>query len=106
MAAPVDAKNIIKIGRDININIEENQLVDSVTAIGGQVTVSGLVENNVVTVGGSVVHTGSAVVRGNVFLSAGLSCRETASMYGDVIEVNSSNIFDAISSAFYDNTDE
>lgn len=36
-AATVDAKNIFKIGRDVNI--AEGQRVDSVITIGGQITV-------------------------------------------------------------------
>ena len=104
-APPVDAKTIIKIGKDINIG--EDQKVDSALVIGGQITVSGLVENNVVTLGGSIVLTGSAVVRGNVICIGGVVAQGNgAQIYGKITEVNSSNIFDAISSAFYDNTDE
>jgi hypothetical protein len=106
LAAPaVDAKNIIKIGKDINIG--ENQKINSAIAIGGQITVSGLVENNVVTLGGSIVLTGAAVVRGNVVCIGGVVAQGNgAQIYGNITEVNSSNIFNAISSAFYDNTDE
>jgi hypothetical protein len=105
MAVPCDAKNIFKIGRDIIV--EENQPVDSATVIGGQLTVSGLVENNIVTIGGSVVLAGSAVVRGNVFCIGGVVVQGNgAHVYGHITEVNASNLFGAISSAFYDNTDE
>jgi hypothetical protein len=101
----VDAKNIIKIGKDINIG--ENQKADYVLAAGGQITVGGLVENNVVTLGGSVVLTSTAVVRGNVICIGGVVVRGNgAQVFGDITEVNSSNVFTAISSAFYDNTDE
>lgn len=101
----VDAKNIIKIGKDINVG--ENQQADYVVAAGGQVTVSGLVEKNVVTLGGSVVLTSNAVVRGNVICIGGVVAQGNgAQIFGDITEVNSSNVFTAISSAFYDNTDE
>ena len=42
MSPPVDAKNIFKVGRDITL--EEGQSADNVVAVGGQITVSGLVE--------------------------------------------------------------
>ncbi|MBN1363424.1 MAG: hypothetical protein JW976_01330 [Syntrophaceae bacterium] len=104
-ATPVYAKNVIKIGRDINIY--KNQRVDNAVTIGSQITVSGLVENNVVAVGGSVVLTSEAVVRGNVICIGGVVARGNgAQVYGNITEVNSSNISDALSSFFYDNTEE
>jgi hypothetical protein len=87
LAAPaVDAKNIIKIGKDINIG--ENQKINSAIAIGGQITVSGLVENNVITLGGSIVLTGAAVVRGNVVCIGGVVAQGNgAQIYGNITEV-------------------
>jgi hypothetical protein len=103
-AAPVDARNIIKIGKDINIG--EEQEVNNAIAVSGQVTVSGLVENNVVALGGSVVLTRGAVVRGNIVCVGGVVVQGNgAQIYGDITEVNSSNIFAAFSSAFQGNTD-
>lgn len=105
LTAPVEAKNIVKIGRDINIS--EDQQVDSAITVGGQITVSGLVESNVVALGGSVVLTSDAVVRGNVVCVGGVVVRGNgAQIYGDITEVNSSNFLAAVSSAFYDDTDE
>jgi hypothetical protein len=103
-AVTVDARNIIKIGKDINIS--EEQDVDNVIAVAGQITVSGLVENNVVTLGGSVVLTRGAVVRGNIVCVGGVVVQGNgAQIFGDVTEVNSSNFFTAFSSAFQGNAD-
>ena len=100
----VDAKNIIKVGKDINIG--NDQIVNNAIAIAGQITVSGLVENNVVTVGGSIVLTNAAVVRGNVICIGGVVVQGNgAQVYGDITEVNSSNISSALSSAFYGDMD-
>jgi hypothetical protein len=104
-AAPVDAKNIFKIGRDIIIS--EDQQVDSAVTVGGQITVSGLVESNIVSIGGSVVLTSEAVVRGNVVCVGGVVVQGNgAQVYGNITEVNSSNFLAAVSSAFYDETQE
>jgi hypothetical protein len=103
-AASVDAKNIVKIGKDINIG--EDQAVNNAIAIAGQVTVNGLVENNVVTVGGSIVLTNTAIVRGNVSCIGGVVVRGNgAQVYGNITEINSSNIYNAIASAFYGDMD-
>jgi Kef-type K+ transport system membrane component KefB len=103
-AASVDAKNIVKIGKDINIG--EDQTVNNAIAIAGQVTVNGLVENNVVTVGGSIVLTNTAIVRGNVSCIGGVVVRGNgAQVYGNITEINSSNIYNAIASAFYGDMD-
>jgi len=105
LAVPVDAKSVIKIGKDINIG--ENEQVDSALAVGGQITVSGLVENNVMTIGGSIVLTSEAVIRGNVVCIGGVVVQGNgAQVYGKITEVNSSNVLNAFSSVFYDDTNE
>jgi len=102
--APVDARNIIKIGTDINI--EENQQVDNAVAFGGQITVNGLVDKHVVTFGGSIVLTSTAVVRGNVVCIGGVVVQGNgAQVFGRVTELNSANILDALSAIFYSDTD-
>ena len=99
-AASVDAKNIIKVGKDINIG--NDQIVNNAVAIASQITVNGLVENNVVTVGGSIVLTNSAVVRGDIICIGGVVVQGNgAQVYGNITEVNSSNLSTAIASAFY-----
>ena len=103
-ASPVDAKNIIKIGKDISIN--RSEVVNHAFAVAGQITVSGLVENNVTTVGGSIVLTGEAVVRGNVTCIGGVVVMGNgAQVYGNITEINSSNISTALASLFYGDMD-
>lgn len=104
IAPSVNAKNIIKIGKDINIG--NDQTVNNAVAIASQITVSGLVENDVVTIGGSIVLTNAAVVRGDVTCIGGVVVQGNgAQIYGDITEVNSSNISTALSSAFYGDMD-
>lgn len=103
-APSVYAKNIIKVGKDINIG--NDQIVNNAVAVAGQITVSGLVENDVVTVGGSIVLTNAAVIRGNVICIGGVVVQGNgAQIYGDITEVNSSNISTAVASAFYGDMD-
>ena len=103
-AASVNAKNIIKVGKDINIG--NDQRVNNAIAIAGQITVNGLVENDVVTVGGSIVLTNSAVVRGDVICIGGVVVQGNgAQVFGNITEVNSSNISTALSSIFFGDMD-
>jgi hypothetical protein len=103
-AASVNAQNIIKVGKDINIG--NDQKVNNAVAIAGQITVSGLVENNVVTVGGSIVLTNSAVVRGDVICIGGVVVQGNgAQVYGNITEMNSSNISTVVASAFHGDMD-
>ncbi len=77
-----DSANIVKIGS--NVTIEEGTKVRNVLAIGGQITVDGVVENNVVSIGGSIVLTRTAVVGGNVFSLGGIIVRgRGAEVYGN-----------------------
>ena len=103
-AASVNAKNIIKIDKDINIG--NDQIVNNAVAIAGQITVSGLVENNVVTIGGSIVLTNSAVVRGDVICIGGVVVQGNgAQVFGNITEMNSSNISTIVASAFHGDMD-
>ena len=98
--ASTEAKNIVKIGDDITI--ERDQEINNVIDIGGQVTVNGLVENNVLVAGGSIVLTSNAVVRGNVVCIGGVIVKSNgAQVFGDITEINSSNIATAINSAIH-----
>ena len=98
LSLPVHAKNIFKAGRDITI--EEGQGVDNVVAVGGQVTVNGLIEENILVVAGSVILTRKAVVRGNVIVMGGIVARGNGSMvFGDITEINSSTLSESVSSA-------
>jgi len=92
-----EAKSIIKMGSDVTL--EEGQQADHIITVGGQITVYGLVEKNVVAVGGSIILTSKAVVRGNVISVGGVvSTGSGATVYGDVTEINTSSLASAISS--------
>lgn len=93
-----ESSNVVKIGSDVTI--EEGTKVHNVLAIGGQVTVDGVVENNIVSLGGSVVLTRTAVVRGNVFALGGIIVRgRGAEVHGNVTEINADDISSAIANA-------
>jgi len=95
-----DAKTIIKIGSPAEV--AENETVDSVITLGNQITVSGLVEKNVIALGGSVVLAGKAVVRGNVFSLGGVIVRgSNAQVFGKTTEINSASIKNRFGSLFY-----
>lgn len=98
LSPSVEAKNIIKIGNDITL--EEGQQADHIVAVGGQITVYGIVEKKVVAVGGSVILTSKAVVRGDVVAVGGVVTRGSGAMvFGDVTEINTSALSSSISSA-------
>ena len=62
--------------------------------------VNGLVEQNILAIAGSVVLTHQAVVRGNVIVVGGVVVRGSGSqIFGDITEINSSTLSDAINSA-------
>ena len=98
LSPSVEAKNVFKAGSDIAV--EEGQEVNNIVCIGGQVTVNGLVEQNILAIAGSVVLTHKAVVRGNVVVVGGVVVRGSGSqIFGDITEINSSTLSDAINSA-------
>jgi hypothetical protein len=93
-----ESSNVVKIGSDVTI--EEGTKVHNVLVIGGQVTVDGVVENNIAALGGSVVLTRTAVVRGNVFALGGIVVRgRGAEVHGNVTEINADDISSAIANA-------
>jgi hypothetical protein len=93
-----ESSNVVKIGSDVTI--EEGTKVHNVLAIGGQVTVDGVVENNIVVLGGSVVLTRTAEVRGNVFALGGIVVRgRGAAVHGNITEINADDISSAIANA-------
>ncbi|MHB9096848.1 MAG: bactofilin family protein [Syntrophales bacterium] len=97
-AGAAEDKSIIKIGSDVTI--EAGQKVRTVVAIGGQITVSGIVEKNVVAVGGSVVLTKTAVVEGNVVALGGvIVIGRDARVDGSLTEINSSNLYETLTAA-------
>ncbi len=97
-AAASSDKTIVRIGSDVMI--EADQRVHSVVAIGGQITVSGTVEMSVVAVGGSVVLTKTAVVKGNVVSLGGvIVMARDADVHGDLTEINSNNLYETLTTA-------
>jgi hypothetical protein len=97
-AGAADDKRIIKIGSDVTV--EEGSTVHSVFTIGGQITVGGTVEQSVTAVGGSVVLTKTAVVKGNVTALGGvIVMARDAQIDGNLMEINSSNIINTITAA-------
>jgi hypothetical protein len=98
LARASEDKNIIKIGSDVTI--ESGMKVRNVVTIGGQITVDGVVDNNVTAIGGSVVLTKRAVVGGNVLSLGGVivSARD-AQVSGSLTEINSSNLYETLTAA-------
>ena len=93
-----ESSNVVKIGSDVTI--EEGTKVHNVLAFGGQVTVDGVVENNIIAIGGSVVLTKTAVVSGDVFTLGGIIVRgRGAEVHGDITEINADDISAAIANA-------
>lgn len=97
-AGAAEDKSIIKIGSDVTV--EAGQKVRTVVTIGGQITVIGTVEKNVVAVGGSVVLTKTAVVEGNVVALGGvIVIGRDARVDGSLTEINSSNLYETMTAA-------
>ncbi len=93
-----ESSNVVKIGSDVTI--EEGTKVHNVLAFGGQVTVDGVVENNIIAIGGSVVLTKTAVVSGDVFTLGGIIVRgRGAEVHGNITEINADDISAAIANA-------
>ncbi|MCX5847014.1 MAG: hypothetical protein NTW12_11790 [Deltaproteobacteria bacterium] len=93
-----DSSNIVKIGSDVTI--EEGTKVRNVLAIGGQVTVDGVVDNHIVAIGGAVVLTGKAVVGGSVFCIGGIIVKgRGAEVHGNLTEINAEDMSAAIANA-------
>lgn len=100
LPASAAAKNLITLDRDVTV--EEGEQVDNVVVFGGQITVNGLVEQNVLAVAGSVVLTNKAVVRGKVIVVGGVVARGAGSLvYGDITEINSATLSEAFHSAMH-----
>jgi hypothetical protein len=97
LTAWAEGKNIIKVGDDVTI--EKGTRVNHVIAIGGQVTVYGVADGNVVSIGNSVVLAASSIVGGNVISVGGVIARGGGSeVYGSLTEVNASNFSQLLTS--------
>lgn len=101
LGARAETVNIVKINSDVVI--EQGTKANNVFVFGGQITVHGNVERHVVAVGGSVVLTRTAVVGGDVAALGGvIVVGNGADVQGELMEINSSNISDAISDILSD----
>ena len=80
------AQDIIKINRDIEVT--KDMAVNDVVAVGGNVTVSGRVENNVIAVGGSVILKANSSVGGQVVIVGGDIIKDpTAAIGGRITQI-------------------
>lgn len=85
--ARAEARKMVKIGSDVIV--EEGMRVSEAVAVGGDVTVNGVVEGDAVAVGGLVILGPKAVVGGDVVSVGGaIKKEEGAQIRGDIIEVN------------------
>ena len=79
-AAFAKGEHVVKIGEDIEIS--KNMLVSDAIAIGGNITVYGKVEDNVVAVGGSVILKGGSYVGRQVVVVGGDLQRDPSAEIG------------------------
>ncbi|NIQ39742.1 MAG: hypothetical protein GTN81_14310 [Proteobacteria bacterium] len=85
--AGAEARELVKFGGDVVV--EEGTTVDKAVAIGGNVTVNGVIERDAVAVGGSIFLGPQAVVGGDAVSVGGtIEKGEGAQVRGDVVEVN------------------
>ena len=81
--ASAKAQDIIKMNSDIFIT--ENVSANDVVSIGGNVTVSGRVENNIVAIGGSVTLKGGSYVGGEIVIVGGEIIKDQGAVIGGKI---------------------
>jgi hypothetical protein len=95
--ARADSNNIVKIGGDVTI--AEGAKVKNAVAIGGQITVRGAVAGHVMSIGGSVVLTKTALVEGNAISVGGVVVMgKGARVYGSIKEINASDLSQSLAS--------
>lgn len=87
--ARAENNNIVKIGGDVMI--AEGTKVKNAIAVGGQITVRGTITGHVMSIGGSVVLTKTALVEGNAISVGGVVVMgKGARVYGSIKELNAS----------------
>ncbi len=97
--APAQAENnnIVKIGGDVTIT--EGVKVKNAVAVGGQITVRGTITGHVMSIGGSVVLTKTALVEGNAISVGGVVIMgKGARVYGSIKEINASDLSQSLAS--------
>lgn len=103
--AAADTRTIVRFGSDIVV--EEAVRVRDAVAIGGHVTVNGVVEHDVVAVGGSIMLGPESVVGRNVVSIGGaIDKAEGAEVQGDIVEMNLPILASSLTSAFRDSWQE
>ncbi|MBN1545942.1 MAG: hypothetical protein JW902_04710 [Syntrophaceae bacterium] len=91
LLARAEGVNIFKFGDDIVV--EEGMRVNNIIAVGGQVTLYGVADGTVVSIGDSVVLGPYSIVGGNVMSIGGVIVRGKGSeVNGSLTEINSSNV--------------
>ncbi len=96
--ARAEGNNIVKIGGDITI--AEGNKIKNAVAVGGQITVRGIVTGMVLSIGGSVVLTKTALVEGNVVSIGGIIVvGKGARVMGNLREINTSGLSASLASA-------
>ncbi len=94
--AGAEGRTIVKFGRDIVV--EQGTRVREAVSIGGNITVDGVVDHNVVAVAGSVTLGPRAVVGRNVVSVGGvIEKAEGAEVRGDLVEVDIPGISSVLS---------
>ncbi len=82
-----EARNKVRIGG--NVVVDEGTEVKDAVAVGGSVTVNGMVRDSVVAVGGSVILGRNAVVGKDVVSVGGaIKPAQGSKIHGDVVELN------------------
>jgi MFS family permease len=93
--ASAESSILFRIGQDISV--AEGTTARHVVAVGGQVTVSGVVEHHIVVIGGSAVLTPTAIVGGNILAIGGvIVVGKGADVQGSMTEIDASDIADAV----------
>lgn len=100
--AGAEGRTIVRFGNDVVV--EEGMRVRDAVVIGGDITVNGVVEHDVVAVAGSVTLGSEAVVGRNAVSVGGTIDRaEGAEVQGDIVEVNIPGLASALTAAFWSN---
>ena len=100
--AGAEDRTIVKFWSDLVV--EEAMWVRDAVVIGGHITVNGIVEHDVVAVGGSVMLGPESVVGRNVVSVGGaIDKSEGAEVQGDIVEVNIPALASGLTSVFRDN---
>ena len=82
-----DGREIVRFGRDIVV--DRGETIENAVSIGGDITVYGEVEKDVVSIGGSVYLGPDAYIRGDVVSIGGEIEKEFgANIRGDIVEMN------------------